>query len=75
MHAFRSGLATNLHRLGMPDKTIQKILRHPNVVVTQTCYIKTVDADAAEAIRSLQDAVNGLVRGKMHPFHAGRIWR
>ncbi|HEV2381511.1 MAG TPA: hypothetical protein VG206_17155 [Terriglobia bacterium] len=26
-HAFRRGLATNLHRLGVPDKTIQTILR------------------------------------------------
>ncbi len=67
-HAFRRGLATNLHRLGVPDKTIQRILRHANVVVTQTCYIKTVDADAAEAMRSLQDAVNNLVRGTMHPL-------
>lgn len=67
-HAFRRGLATNLHRLGVPDKTIQRILRHSNIVVTQTCYIKTVDADAAEAMRSLQDAVNDLARSKMHPL-------
>ena len=26
-HAFRRGLATNLHRLGVSDKTIQRILR------------------------------------------------
>jgi integrase len=53
-HAFRRGLATNLHRLGVPDKTIQRILRHANVAVTQNCYIKTVDADAAAAMRSLE---------------------
>jgi hypothetical protein len=46
-HAFRRGLATNLHRLGVQDKTIQRILRHSNVGVTQKCYIKTVDSDAA----------------------------
>jgi integrase len=44
-HAFRRGLATNLHRLGVPDKTIQAILRHANVAVTQACYIKTVAED------------------------------
>jgi integrase len=53
-HAFRRGLATNLHRLGVPDKTIQRILRHANVAVTQNCYIKTVDADVAAAMRSLE---------------------
>jgi hypothetical protein len=30
-HAFRRGLATTLHRLRVPDKTIQAILRHSNV--------------------------------------------
>lgn len=27
-HAFRRGLATNLHRLGVPDIVIQAMLRH-----------------------------------------------
>ena len=67
-HAFRRGLATNLHRMGVPDKTIQRILRHANVVVTQTCYIKTVGGDAAEAMRSLQAAVDALVKGNMYPL-------
>jgi integrase len=52
-HAFRRGLATNLHRLGVPDKIIQAILRHSNVAVTQGCYIKTVGADVEEAMLSL----------------------
>jgi integrase len=30
-HAFRRGLATNPHRLGVSDKVIQQILRHANV--------------------------------------------
>jgi integrase len=55
-HAFRRGLATNLHRLGVADKVIQAILRHSNVTVTQACYIKTAGADAIEAMRSLEDA-------------------
>lgn len=33
-HAFRRGLATNLHTLGVDDKTIQAILRHSNVSLT-----------------------------------------
>ena len=31
-HAFRRGLATNLHRLGVDDKTIQAILRHTHCI-------------------------------------------
>ena len=61
-HAFRRGLATNLHRLGVSDKTIQRILRHSNVAVTQACYIKMVDSEAAAAMqrfgRSLEYAPN-----------------
>ena len=57
-HAFRRGLATNLHRLGVPDETIQRILRHSTVAVTQNCYIKTSHADAVSAMRSLKNAPN-----------------
>lgn len=53
-HAFRRGLATNLHRLGVPDKTIQRILRHANVSVTQNCYIKTADSDVAAAMQQFE---------------------
>lgn len=56
-HAFRRGLATNLHRLGVPDKVIQAILRHANVEVTQRCYIKTADADVLGAMRLLELSV------------------
>lgn len=57
-HAFRRGLATNLHRLGVSDETIQRILRHSTISVTQNCYIKTADADAVLAMRSLENAPN-----------------
>jgi integrase len=56
-HAFRRGLATNLHRLGVQDKVVQSILRHSNVAVTQACYIKTVDADSAAAMKLLEAAL------------------
>ena len=55
-HAFRRGLATNLHRLGVADDIIQRILRHSNAAVTQGCYIKTVDADMVAAMRWLENA-------------------
>ncbi len=59
-HAFRRGLATNLHQLGVSDKTTQRILRHSDAPVTQKCYIKTVDSEVAAAMlqfeRSLEYA-------------------
>src|ERR1700722_16775234 len=70
-HAFRRGLATNLHRLGVSDKTIQRILRHSNVAVTQACYIKTADSEVAEAMqqfeRSLEYAPNMHLSGTERP--------
>lgn len=57
-HAFRRGLATNLHRLGVQDKVIQAILRHSNVGVTQRCYIKTADSDVVSAMQKLEYATN-----------------
>jgi integrase len=55
-HGLRRGLASNLHRLGVQDKVIQRILRHSNVSVTQACYIKTANQDSVRALESL-DAV------------------
>jgi integrase len=56
--AFRRGLATNLHDLGVPDKTIQGILRHANVQVTQNSYIKTLDSQSIAAMRQLESLVD-----------------
>ena len=53
-HAFRRGLATNFHGLGVSDKVIQQILRHANVTTTMNIYVKTVSADAANAMRTLE---------------------
>jgi len=53
-HAFRRGLASNLHRLGVSDKVIQQILRHANVSTTMNIYVKTVSADAANAMKTLE---------------------
>ena len=53
-HAFRRGLATNLHRLGVPDKTIQAILRHSYLSTTMNSYVKSVPADVVAAMRSFE---------------------
>ena len=53
-HAFRRGLATNLHRLGVDDKSIQAILRHSNITTTQNVYIKTVSSDSVAAMKLLE---------------------
>ena len=57
-HAFRRGLATNLHDLGVDDKTIQAILRHSNVAVTQACYIKTLPKQSIAAMQKLEMLVD-----------------
>lgn len=57
-HAFRRGLATNLHELGVPDKIIQKVLRHRNVSVTQACYIQPRDPAIAAAMRTLEEKLD-----------------
>ncbi len=49
-HAFRRGLATNLHRLGVDDKTIQAILRHSNVGLTMNVYVKSVAESQVSAM-------------------------
>jgi integrase len=53
-HAFRRGLATNLHRLGVSDRVIQQILRHANVTTTINIYVKMVTRDAEEAMKRLE---------------------
>jgi integrase len=60
-HAFRRGLATNLNHLGIPAKTIQAILRHSNVATTMKHYVKSVDADARQAMDRLGSALPNLL--------------
>jgi hypothetical protein len=54
-HAFRRGLATNLHTLGVDDKTVQAILRHSNIGITQNIYIKSVIESQVLAMDSLSE--------------------
>jgi len=59
LHAFRRGLATNLHELGVADIVIQAILRHSDVSVTRQAYIKNdgVDSRSLAAMEKLKLAV------------------
>lgn len=52
-HAFRRGLATNLFKLGVPDKTIQTIMRHSNMSTTMMFYVKTSSDDSIAAMARL----------------------
>lgn len=61
-HAFRRGLATNLHQLGVDDLTIQRILRHGDVTVTRKCYIKTRDEEKIEAMQKFESLVDDRAR-------------
>ena len=52
-HAFRRGLATNLHQLGVADKDIQAILRHSNIGITMNIYVKRVAESQIDAMDKL----------------------
>jgi integrase len=56
-HAYRRGLATNLHELGVLDKVIQAILRHEDVSTTQRSYIKTVPQVVSNAMYQLEQKI------------------
>ena len=58
-HAFRRGLATNLHALGVSDIVIQAILRHSDVSVTRQSYIKRtgVDDRSLVALKTLESLI------------------
>jgi integrase len=70
-HAFRRGLATILHDLGIDDLTIQAILRHSDVKVTQQSYIKTLPKQSIAAMKALNAELlkkrskNGVVDSKV----------
>jgi integrase len=49
-HAFRRGIATNLHQLGVADKDIQAILRHSNIGITMNIYVKSLAESQVDAM-------------------------
>jgi integrase len=54
-HAFRRGIATNLHTLGVADKDIQAILRHSNIGLTMNVYVKSVNESQVNALDALNE--------------------
>lgn len=51
-------VATNLNRLGVPDKIIQRVLRHSDVAITQAAYIKPEDSDSKAAMEKFEAALS-----------------
>ncbi|HWX94055.1 MAG TPA: tyrosine-type recombinase/integrase [Terriglobales bacterium] len=64
-HAFRRGLASNLYRLGISDKTIQAILRHANLAITMNHYVMSAPADTVEAMGKLETVCNERAMGTL----------
>ena len=54
-HAARRGLGSNLYALGVSEKVIQAILRHSNVSVTMTYYVKPMSGDVLNAMANLEE--------------------
>jgi integrase len=58
-HAFRRGLGTTLYRLGVPDKTIQNVLRHAQLSTTMNLYVKAREEDSRNSmVGTLSTAVD-----------------
>jgi integrase len=55
-HAFRRGLATNLHDAGVDDLTTAAILRHADVSTTRRCYVKRLPRQSVKAMQKLAKA-------------------
>jgi integrase len=56
-HAYRRGLASNLHELGVDDLTVQAILRHSDVSTTRKHYIKSIPQHVTDAMHQLASRV------------------
>jgi integrase len=53
-HAFRRGLATNLHEMGVPTKVIQRICRHADEATTKKHYIRATEPGVRQGMRKLE---------------------
>jgi integrase len=56
-HAARRGLGSNLYRLGVHEKVIQKILRHSNVSTTMSYYVKSTALDVTDAMKQFEQNI------------------
>jgi integrase len=57
-HAFRRGLGTNLHQLGVQPEVIQRILRHADVATTQASYIVVSSESQKKAMKEFSRVVD-----------------
>lgn len=60
-HAFRRGCATVLHSMHIDDVTIQRILRHSSVAITQAAYIKSLSEAQVSAMNTLEKALQATI--------------
>ena len=56
-HAFRRGLATNLHEMGVPTKVIQRVCRHADEATTKKHYIHAAEPGARSGMRKLEASI------------------
>lgn len=56
-HAFRRGLATNLHDMGVPTKVIQRICRHADEATTKKHYIHATEPGVQRGMRKLEASI------------------
>jgi integrase len=60
-HAFRRGVATNLHDAGVNDLTIQRVLRHSDPSTTRRSYIKRLPQQATDAMSKMQAQIDAAI--------------
>lgn len=60
-HAFRRSCATVLHSMHVDDVTIQRILRHSSVAITQAAYIKSLTEAQVNAMDTLEKALQDTI--------------
>ena len=61
------GLATNLHELGVDDKTIQGILRHSSIGLTMNIYVKSGSESQVSALEKLETCNDLATSGQRKP--------
>jgi integrase len=61
-HSLRRFVASGLHDLGVDDLTVQKIMRHSSLTVTQRCYIKTLPEQSVSAMAKLENRLSATIQ-------------
>ena len=56
-HAFRRGLATNLHEMGVPTKVIVRVCRHTDEAPTKKHYIHATKRGVRSGMRKLEASI------------------